>query len=101
MGEQTCEGAQDRDVGRLDRVAGVILGTAVGDALGAGYEFESAQLGPDGPRMIGGGLLGARWGAGAVPGEWRRINHGYPGIGSRELERLATDAASLQEGTTM
>ena len=50
--------------GLSDRVAGVMLGTAVGDALGAGYELGSAVPGPDGPAMIGGGL-----GDGA-PGEW-------------------------------
>lgn len=49
---------------RADRVAGVMLGTAVGDALGAGYEYGSAPLGPDGPQMIGGGL------GGFAPGEW-------------------------------
>lgn len=47
-----------------DRVAGVMVGTAVGDALGAGYEFGSARLGPGGPDMIGGGL------GGFAPGEW-------------------------------
>ena len=46
------------DRGWDDRVAGVMLGTAVGDALGAGYEYGSAPLGPEGPRMIGGGLGG-------------------------------------------
>lgn len=54
----------EQQLTRLDRVAGVVLGTAVGDALGAGYEFGSAPLGPDGPRMIGGGL------GGFEPGEW-------------------------------
>lgn len=49
---------------RADRVAGVMLGTAVGDALGAGYEYGSARLGPDGPQMIGGGL------GGFAPGQW-------------------------------
>ncbi|MFT4298298.1 MAG: ADP-ribosylglycohydrolase family protein [Aeromicrobium sp.] len=29
---------------REDRAAGVLLGAAVGDALGAGYEFGSAPL---------------------------------------------------------
>lgn len=47
-----------------DRVAGVMVGTAVGDALGAGYEFGSAPLGRSGPDMIGGGL--GRF----APGEW-------------------------------
>jgi ADP-ribosyl-[dinitrogen reductase] hydrolase len=48
-----------------DRVAGAVLGAAVGDALGAGYEFGSAPLPPDGcARMVGGGL------GGFAPGEW-------------------------------
>lgn len=41
---------------QIDRACGVLLGAAVGDALGAGYEFGSASVGRDGPRMIGGGL---------------------------------------------
>lgn len=46
-----------------DRACGVLLASAVGDALGAGYEFGSAAY--DGrPRMIGGGL------GGFAPGEW-------------------------------
>ena len=49
---------------QLDRACGTMLGTAVGDALGSGYEFGSAPLGPEGPRMIGGGL------GGFGPGEW-------------------------------
>ncbi len=49
---------------QLDRACGAVLGSAVGDALGAGYEFESAPIGPDGPQMIGGGL------GPFAPGEW-------------------------------
>ncbi|WP_148571882.1 ADP-ribosylglycohydrolase family protein [Nocardioides caldifontis] len=50
---------------QTDRAAGVLLGAAVGDALGAGYEFGTARLAPDEqPRMIGGGL------GGFEPGEW-------------------------------
>lgn len=49
---------------QLDRACGALLGSAVGDALGAGYEFGSAPLGPDGPAMIGGGL------GNFEPGEW-------------------------------
>ena len=47
---------------RDDRIKGVLLGTAAGDALGAPYEFEP----PRGPElevaMVGGGV----W----EPGEW-------------------------------
>lgn len=49
---------------QLDRACGAVLGSAVGDALGAGYEFGSAPLGPEGPAMIGGGL------GDFAPGEW-------------------------------
>lgn len=49
---------------QVDRACGLLLGAAVGDALGAGYEFGSAQLGAEPPRMIGGGL------GGFAPGEW-------------------------------
>ncbi|WP_166139843.1 ADP-ribosylglycohydrolase family protein [Nocardioides ochotonae] len=48
---------------QIDRACGVLLASAVGDALGAGYEFGSALY--DGwPGMIGGGLGGFK------PGEW-------------------------------
>lgn len=48
---------------QLDRAVGVLVASAVGDALGAGYEFA---LIPDGlvPEMIGVGL------GGFAPGEW-------------------------------
>lgn len=49
---------------QLDRAVGAVLGSAVGDALGAGYEFGSAPLPPTGPEMIGGGL------GNFAPGEW-------------------------------
>ncbi|MGQ0519786.1 MAG: ADP-ribosylglycohydrolase family protein, partial [Actinomycetota bacterium] len=38
---------------------------------------------------IAGSLLGARWGASAVPLDWRRQLHGWPGHGAGELRRLA------------
>ncbi|KRA37919.1 MULTISPECIES: ADP-ribosylglycohydrolase family protein [unclassified Nocardioides] len=49
---------------QLDRACGAVLGSAVGDALGAPYEFGLANVGPDGPQMIGGGL------GNFEPGEW-------------------------------
>lgn len=49
---------------QLDRVRGVLIGLAAGDALGAPYEFGSAR-GPELPiEMSGGG--GLNW----EPGEW-------------------------------
>jgi ADP-ribosyl-[dinitrogen reductase] hydrolase len=48
---------------QVDRACGVLLASAAGDALGAGYEFGSAPY--DGtPAMIGGGL------GDSEPGEW-------------------------------
>jgi ADP-ribosylglycohydrolase len=49
---------------QVDRACGVLLGTAAGDALGAGYEFRPPL--PDGAKvtMKGGGSFG--W----EPGEW-------------------------------
>lgn len=60
MSEQDHE--QDHDPDQDDRTAGVLVGTATGDALGAGYEFEVPPRGPVG--MIGGGL------GPFAPGEW-------------------------------
>jgi ADP-ribosyl-[dinitrogen reductase] hydrolase len=43
---------------------------------------------------IAGGLLGARWGASAVPLAWRRIMHGWPGLRGRDLIALALCTAN-------
>ena len=39
---------------------------------------------------IAGGLLGAAYGASAIPAEWRRVLHGWPGMRVRDLIALAT-----------
>ena len=39
---------------------------------------------------IAGGLLGAAYGTSVVPAEWRRLLHGWPGLGTRDLVALAT-----------
>lgn len=39
---------------------------------------------------IAGGLLGAAYGASAVPAQWRRLLHGWPGLRSRDLVKLAS-----------
>ena len=43
---------------------------------------------------IAGALLGARWGASAVPSRWRRVLHGWPGERARELVTLASLAVN-------
>ena len=42
---------------------------------------------------IAGQLLGARYGASAVPARWRRMVHGWPGLRARDLVQLAVDTA--------
>ena len=50
---------------QTDRAAGVLVGQAIGDALGVPYEFGTARLDAEtGPQMIGGGL------GNYAPGEW-------------------------------
>ncbi|MEV0295034.1 ADP-ribosylglycohydrolase family protein [Nocardia sp. NPDC050710] len=43
---------------------------------------------------IAGGLLGARWGASAIPDRWRTLLHGYPGLTGDDLVALATSIAT-------
>ncbi len=50
--------------GVADRTAGVLLASACGDALGAGYEFDPPEQIPAHVGMVGGGPFG--W----EPGEW-------------------------------
>jgi ADP-ribosyl-[dinitrogen reductase] hydrolase len=47
---------------------------------------------------IAGGLLGAAWGASAVPAEWRRVVHGWPGLSGAQLVRLGLQAAKHGAG---
>jgi ADP-ribosyl-[dinitrogen reductase] hydrolase len=44
---------------------------------------------------IAGALLGAIYGASAVPEQWREKLHGWPGIHAAGLERLALDTAGV------
>ncbi len=46
---------------------------------------------------IAGGLLGAAYGASAVPAEWRRVLHGWPGLRIRDLAELASTITRLGE----
>lgn len=53
--------------------------------------LEAAVRSEDEAGTVGaltGSLLGARWGASAVPSEWRRALHGWPDLRGRDLVRL-------------
>ena len=80
----------------LDPAAGSFaaqhLGLAVEAAVRAGYDTDTVAA-------IAGSLLGARWGASAVPLSWRRRVHGWPGHTSRDLVRLGVHAARLSNGS--
>jgi ADP-ribosylglycohydrolase/predicted protein tyrosine phosphatase len=60
----TYDRAQRLTGPQLDRAAGVLLATACGDALGAGYEFGPPLPDQTPVGMVGGGPFG--W----APGEW-------------------------------
>src|SRR5690349_157563 len=63
------------------------LQAALATAIGIGNDTDTVAA-------IAGAMLGARWGASAVPAAWRRILHGYPGRDARDLERVAYLAAN-------
>jgi ADP-ribosylglycohydrolase len=63
-----------------------IPGRHLVDALGAAIRIGDDT---DTVAAIAGALLGGRWGTSAVPLEWRRMLHGYPGICATDLEELA------------
>ncbi|MCK9871653.1 ADP-ribosylglycohydrolase family protein [Nocardiopsis dassonvillei] len=52
-------------------------------AVRAGHDTDTVAA-------IAGSLLGAHWGASAIPWHWQRIVHGWPNITSRDLTGLGT-----------
>lgn len=58
------------------------LSDALGAAIAIGHHTDTVAA-------IAGALLGARWGASAVPARWRRMVHGWPGLRSQDLVALA------------
>jgi hypothetical protein len=64
---------------------------AVEAAVRAGNDTDTVAA-------IAGSLLGARWGTSAVPLEWKRMLHGYPGYRARDLVRLAVHAGRASMG---
>lgn len=65
------------------------LRLALDAAVRAGYDTDTVAA-------IAGGLLGAAYAASAIPGAWRRMLHGWPGIAAHDLVALA--AAIEREG---
>jgi protein-tyrosine phosphatase len=59
------------------------LRLALDAAVRGGYDTDTVAA-------IAGGLLGAAYGASAVPAEWRRVLHGWPGLKARDLIALAS-----------
>lgn len=62
------------------------LQRAVATAVRGGRDTDTVAA-------IAGGLLGAAWGASAVPASWRRVVHGWPGLRARDLIALADAVA--------
>ncbi|KUI48151.1 ribosylglycohydrolase [Mycobacterium sp. GA-1199] len=59
------------------------LRLALDAAVRAGYDTDTVAA-------IAGGLLGAAYGASAIPSAWRRVLHGWPGMGAHDLVALAS-----------
>jgi ADP-ribosyl-[dinitrogen reductase] hydrolase len=50
---------------------------------------------------IAGALLGAMHGASAVPAQWRKVLHGWPGMKAGDLEELALQAAGMRAAAAL
>ena len=55
-------------------------------AVRAGHDTDTVAA-------IAGSLLGARYGASAVPTQWRRMVHGWPGLRAHDLVELAVSTS--------
>ncbi|CAM2813353.1 ADP-ribosylglycohydrolase family protein [Prescottella defluvii] len=69
------------------------LPRALERAVRAGHDTDTTAA-------IAGGLLGARWGASAVPERWRGMLHGWPGYRGEDLVRIGLEIASRTTATT-
>ena len=79
----------------------------VDDPAGGGFRVDHLRLALDAAvrgggdtdtvAAIAGGLLGAAYGASAVPAEWRRVLHGWPGFRSRDLVQLASSMIGVEK----
>ncbi|CAG7845409.1 ADP-ribosyl-[dinitrogen reductase] glycohydrolase [Pseudoclavibacter triregionum] len=77
--------------GALCAIAGAeSLPDAVDRAIRGGGDTDTVAA-------IAGSLAGAVHGAAAVPDAWKKLVHGWPGLGGRDLERLARRAVAATE----
>lgn len=60
------------------------LSRALDAAVRAGYDTDTVAA-------IAGGLVGAAYGASAVPDQWRTLLHGWPGLTGEDLMALAQE----------
>ncbi|MGV8850449.1 MAG: ADP-ribosylglycohydrolase family protein [Propionibacteriaceae bacterium] len=72
-------------------VAAITLTPAADSTHLAAALHAAVRIGNDTDTVaaIAGGLLGARWGASAVPAVWRAAVHGWPGLTGEDLVTLA------------
>lgn len=70
-------------------VAAIAATDGLEDALHAAVRIGNDT---DTIAAITGALVGARWGAGAVPASWRGVVHGWPGLTGDDLVALAVRA---------
>lgn len=72
-------------------VAAITLTPAADGSHLAAALHAAVRIGNDTDTVaaIAGGLLGARWGASAVPADWRAAVHGWPGLTGEDLVALA------------
>jgi ADP-ribosylglycohydrolase len=74
-----------------DPAAGSFAACHFQDALHAAVRIGNDT---DTVAAIAGGLLGAKWGASAVPAAWRSALHGWPELRARDLVALAAMTAA-------
>lgn len=81
--------------GALCAIAGAeSLQDAIDRAIRGGGDTDTVAA-------IAGSLAGAVHGASAVPEDWKELVHGWPGLGARDLERLARRAVAASEDDGM
>jgi ADP-ribosylglycohydrolase len=68
------------------------LQLAIAQAIEIGHDTDTVAA-------IAGGMLGARWGFGAVPSGWVDMLHGWPGLTGHDLATLARRTVTRTSGS--